>query len=250
MQYLQAIILGALEGLTEFLPVSSTAHLIWGVKLLSLPNSEFWKSFEIFIQLGAVLAVFIFYFKKIWQLENIKKLFVAFLPTAIIGYLLYGIIKNVFFDSYLIIAWALLIGGVIMLIFESKHQAKEKEITLTKAFLIGVFQALAVIPGVSRSAATIIGGLSLGIGRKDIVEFSFLLAVPTIVAASLFDLKSTGFHFSSNEFIILTIGLVVSFIVAWLVIKAFLKYIQKYDFKPFAWYRIAIGLIFLLILNL
>lgn len=250
MEYLQAIILGAIEGLTEFLPVSSTAHLIWGAKFLGLPASEFWKSFEIFVQLGAILAVFILYFKKIWQLDNIKKLIVAFLPTAIIGYLLYGIVKGFFFDSYLTIAWALLVGGIIMLIFESRHQAKENKISLWRAFLIGVFQALAVVPGVSRSAATIIGGLSLGVSRKDIVEFSFLLSVPTIFAASVWDLKSTGFNFSNHEMLLLLTGLVVSFLVAWLVIKAFLKYIQKYDFKPFAWYRIALGLIFLLLLNL
>jgi len=253
MSIIQAIILGAIEGLTEFLPISSTAHLILLGDLLKVPSTIFTQTFEIVIQLGAILAVLGLYLKKIFRWNTIKRLAVAFVPTAIIGFGLYKIIKGVFFTNQLIIVLALIIGGLILIIFESYHQDDIPEktesnietITYGQSFIIGCCQSLAVIPGVSRAAATIIGGLALGINRRTIVEFSFLLAVPTMAAASGYDLYKNSQAISGTGLGILAVGFIVAFLVAWLSVKSFIKYIQKYDFKPFGVYRIVIGLLFL-----
>jgi undecaprenyl-diphosphatase len=221
------------------------------------------------------LAVIILYWKKIWSSwDNIKKIIVAFIPTAILGLVFYRVVKNFLQESLDIIALALFLGGVVMLLLEKRYQHKKelalsakegidsdqkmepekkevndiKDISYTQCFLIGIFQALAMVPGVSRSAATILGGLSLGIGRLAIVEFSFLLAIPTMLAASSLDLIKTGFSFSPNELIFLIIGFIFSFIVAWISIKFLLKFIKKNDFRIFAWYRIILGVILFLIL--
>lgn len=252
--YLKAVILGSIQGFSEFLPISSTAHLLLGVELLKLDLNEFIKSFVIIIQLGSILAVLFLYWKKI--ISNIaiyfKKLLVAFIPTAILGLALYKVVKNVFQESFLIIAIALFLGGIIILILEKRYKREEvdnlnpdwiKEITYKKCFYIGIFQALAMIPGVSRSAATIFGGLSLGISRKSIVEFSFLLAIPTMAAASGLDLIKSSFSFNPSELRFLIIGFVLSFFVAIVFIKFLLNYIKKNDFKIFAWYRIVLALL-------
>lgn len=251
MTILQTIIAGIVEGLTEFLPISSTGHLLILNNLMGVETTTFATSFTVYIQLGAILAVAVLYVKKL-LLSPRKMLLIAaaFLPTALIGYFLYPVIKKVFLTSLPLIGWSLLIGGIVIIIFEY-WQAKKinaKTITLQKSFLIGVCQALAVIPGVSRAAATILGGLAMKIDRREIVEFSFLLALPTMAAASGLDMIETGFSFSQHEWILIAIGFVVSFLTALLAIRFLLSYIQKNDFKLFGWYRIVIGLAVLLLL--
>ncbi len=247
MTILQTIILGIIEGITEFLPISSTGHLILASKLLSLASSEFLKSFEIIIQLGAILAVIVLYYRDLFVIENIKKLIVGFIPTGIIGFLLYKIVKTYFFGNQNIVLWSLFLGGIILIIFELINKRKIllqnstndiSIISYKQSFIIGLFQSLSIIPGVSRSAATIIGGLSLGIDRQLIVKFSFLLAVPTMIVASGYDIIKNASSFSLNQFGTLTLGFVVSFVVAILAIKFFLKYISKHSFIGFGVYRI------------
>lgn len=270
MTILQSIILGIVEGLTEFLPVSSTAHLIITSSWLQIEETEFVKNFLISIQLGAILSVAVLYFRTVIKNPKIiLKIGAAFVPTAIIGLLAYELIKNVLMESLPIIASALILGGIVLIILEKKfaktdkEKAKEttanienqkpvikeekelKDISYQHAALIGVFQSLAVIPGVSRSAATIMGGLSLGITRKNIVEFSFLLALPTMLAATVFDLYKSPPAFSQEEVLVWIVGIVVSFITAILGIKFFLRFIQKNNFIPFGWYRIILGLVIL-----
>ncbi len=248
MTIFHAIILGIIEGLTEFLPISSTAHLIIGSELLRIPSSEFLKTFEISIQLGAILAVVALYWKKIISSWNLVfKIGTAFVPTAILGLIFYKIIKTFLMDNLVVIASALLLGGIILIIFEKFYSPKKegeeelKAISYLQAVIIGLFQALAMIPGVSRAAATIIGGLSLGIKRKTIVEFSFLLAIPTMLAATALDLYKTPLILNNQEILVWIIGFVISFITAIIGIKFFLKFIQKNNFIPFGWYRIILG---------
>jgi undecaprenyl-diphosphatase len=255
MHYWQSVILGIVEGVTEFLPISSTAHLVLSGKILGINQTEFVKSFEIAIQFGAILAVVWLYWKRVFpNKEIIKKIIAAFLPTAFFGFLLYKIFKGYLMENLSIIVWALLLGGVFLIIFEYWHREKTgategiENISYRNCFLIGTCQAIAMVPGVSRAAATIFGGLFLGIKRKTIVEFSFLLAVPTMLAATGYDLLKTGFTFSADQFSLLFVGFIVSFLVAILAIKFLLRYIQQHDFKWFGLYRIIIGLIFLLII--
>ena len=251
MDVIQSVILGIVEGLTEFLPISSTAHLIIAAKLLAISQTEFAKSFEIAIQLGAILAVVILYWQKFlkdWL--YLKKIIVAFLPTALVGFIFYQVIKNFLMENFLVIALALLIGGVIIILFEAGKGKRTADngsdlITYKKAFLIGLCQSLAVIPGVSRAAATIIGGLSLNLSRKAIVEFSFLLAVPTMLAATGYNLFKTGFSFSGGEVEALLVGFFISFFAALAGVKFFLKFITKYNFFYFGIYRVILGLVIL-----
>lgn len=279
MTILHTIILGIIEGITEFLPISSTGHLILASKLLSLESSEFLKSFEIIIQLGAILAVIVLYAKSLFDWNNIKKIIVGFLPTGIIGLLLYKVVKTYFLDNENVVLWSLFIGGIILIIFEVKNYKKEigedglKYKTLDKqsdnkggsinaknsvqsldqnliasisyktSLIIGTFQSLSIIPGISRSAATIIGGLAIGLPRKTIVQFSFLLAVPTMIVASGYDILKNASSFSLDQFGTLTIGFVVSFVVAILAIKLFLKYISNHSFIVFGVYRIVLVVI-------
>lgn len=251
MNFWHSIILGIVEGLTEFLPISSTAHLDLARQLLGLGSGDFIKTFEIAIQLGAIMSVVVLYWKRLTTglADNVKKLLVAFLPTGILGLIFYQIIKTYFFGNNLIMALALLLGGVAIIVLDRapdhKPEDSLKVITYRQAFIIGLCQSLAMIPGVSRSAATIMGGLSLGISRATIVEFSFLLAIPTMLAATGLDLFKTAGAFSFNEFGLLMVGFLMSFVVALGAIKFFLGYIQKHDFKLFAVYRIIIGLIIL-----
>lgn len=251
MTFIDTIILGIIEGLTEFLPISSTAHLIIAGDILRIPKSEFLKTFDIFIQLGAMSAVIVLYFKSFLNIEILKKIMTAFLPTAVIGFLLYKFIKSFLFENNIIIALALIIGGVILIFFElrNKEETKDerdiKDITYKQSFLIGLMQSLAVIPGVSRSAATIIGGLIQGISRKTIVEFSFLVAVPTIGAATFYDLLKSGGSFASADLSILSLGFIVSFFIALISIKFLLKCLSKKSFIFFGVYRIIVGLVIL-----
>jgi undecaprenyl-diphosphatase len=257
----QSILLGIVEGFTEFLPISSTAHLILTSHLLRIEHTEFIKSFEIIIQLGAILAVVWLYFKTLFSIEVIKKLIVGFIPTGIIGLTVYKYVKGHLLGNLTVVTWALLLGGLGILLFEyiyGKRQTQNIEpedagsdirtLTYKQAFTVGIFQTLAVIPGVSRSAATVIGGLVLGIKKRAIVEFSFLLAVPTMLAASGLDLFKTSQKFSSQEFLVLTIGFIVSFITAVISIKWLLSFVRKHNFAAFGIYRIVLAIVIVIIL--
>jgi undecaprenyl-diphosphatase len=253
MNIIHTIILGIVEGLTEFLPISSTGHLIIASHLLAIDQTEFLKSFEIIIQFGAILAVGVLYIKKIFSSSDLwKKVLAGFIPTAIIGYILYKIIKTFLLGNIVVVAWSLLIGGIILVIFENwygkrtRHGKSLDDMTYREAVLIGCAQSIAVIPGVSRSAATILGGLVQGISREAIVEFSFLLAVPVIAAAALLDIVKTPLHFSGNEWGTIVLGSLVSFIVAIVAIKSFLSFVKKNSFKVFGYYRIILGIVVLL----
>lgn len=249
MTLFEAIILGIVEGFTEFLPISSTGHLMITSEILGLTMTDFVKSFTVYIQLGAILAVLFLYGKRFLKDKKTNlRVLTAFIPTALIGLAAYPIIKNIFLENLTVVAWALIIGGLALIIFEKWYLKRKKdsdEIKPKTAIGIGLFQALAIIPGVSRSGATIIGGLLLGINRKTIVEFSFLLAVPTMAGATFLDLYKSDFSFSSNEWLMIAVGAITAFITAIIAIKFLLNYIQKHDFTVFGWYRIAMGLILL-----
>ena len=269
MSIIQSIILGLIEGITEFLPISSTAHLIIAANWLKIPETATLKSFLIAIQLGAILSVAVLYAKKlINEPKLILKIGAAFIPTALIGFAAYKLVKNYLMESLPLIATTLIIGGIILIILERYFAKKTNnpststkdsviipesaltQLSYKNAALIGVFQTLAIVPGVSRSAATIMGGLSLGISRKNIVEFSFLLALPTMAAATILDLYKEPPILNGQELTVWIIGLVTAFITAILGIKFFLRFIQKNDFQIFGWYRIVAGLIILAILFL
>jgi undecaprenyl-diphosphatase len=256
-----AIILGLVEGFTEFLPISSTAHLILASKLLGISQSNFAKSFDIAIQSGAILAVLVLYWRKFLNVETLKKIAIAFVPTAIIGVLLYKVVKEHLMDNMLVVLLALGIGGALLVAFEyffaKKIEARSlavggadgaDEITYKKAFSIGIFQSAALVPGISRAAATIIGGMLMGIRRETIVEFSFLLAVPTMLAATGLDLVKNIDVFSASDIGVILIGLVTSFVMAIVSIKFLLRYIKRNTFTIFGVYRVALALAFLLVL--
>ena len=264
IELLKVIILGIVEGITEWLPISSTGHLILVQEFIKLNvSSDFWEMFEVVIQLGAILAVVVLYFKKLWPFTTkekylIKKdtlmmwfkIVVACVPAAIIGVLFDDKIDELFYHP-IPIAVALITVGIIFILVEN-HKPQTKinsiaDISFKTALLIGIAQLVAAIfPGVSRSGATIIGGLLLGVSREISAEFTFFLAVPVMFGASLLKLVKFGFNFTSSELIILFIGMLTAFVVSILVIKFFIGYIKKHDFKPFGWYRIVLGIIVLL----
>ena len=255
MDWWQALILGAVEGITEFLPISSTAHLRLFSEWLGIVNSDFSKSFDIFIQLGAILAVLAVYLKTLYrQPKIILKLIAAFIPTGIIGLLAYPLVKSQFMDSFWLIASALGLGGLFLIWFERYYHKKKvksgglEQISYQQACLIGLCQALAIIPGISRSAATIVGGLALGLKRSTIVEFSFLLALPTMLAATGLDLVKSTWSFGRPEIMALSIGLVTAFITAWLSVKWLLRFIERHNFRSFGWYRLALSIIVIIYL--
>ena len=255
MEFVKAIVLGVVEGVTEFLPVSSTGHLILVNEWLRFSVS-FTKLFDIFIQMGAMLAV-VFYFsarllpfgKNISQKKEIysiwKKVILAVFPALILGALLGDFIQSTLFNP-VTVAIALMVGGLLLLLIEDyRHRAplgSIQSVSYRTAFLIGCFQCLAMIPGTSRSAATIIGAMLLGASRQVAVEFSFFLAIPTLAAATVYSLHKHGMIMSTHEGLILLTGFGVSFVVAWAVIAGFMSYISKRDFKGFAYYRILLGL--------
>ena len=256
MSFLETIILGIVEGFTEFLPVSSTGHLILSSHLLKLEQSDFLKSCEIAIQLGAILSVMVLYFKRfLLNTEVIKRIAVAFLPTAIVGFTLYGFIKNVLLGSELTVLWALLLGGVALVVFELWYSKTALKLNVQNSlllscrhcFFIGLFQALAVVPGVSRAGATILGGLWLGVPRKTIVEFSFLLALPTMAGATGLDLLKNASSFSYDQFGVLLVGFAVSVVTAVLAIQFLLSFVQKHTFMSFGVYRIILAVVFFIL---
>ena len=216
MTLLQAIILGIVEGVTEFLPISSTGHLILASRLLGLSQTDFQKSFEIAIQLGAIASVIVLYWRRFLEPAVVSRVLVAFLPTGLIGFALYRVVKTYLFDSEAVVLWALGLGGVALIVFELLHREGDHavpdvaSIPYLKALLIGVFQSLSIVPGVSRAGATIVGGLILGLSRSTIVEFSFLLAVPTMLAATGYDLLKNASTFGPQQFGVLAAGFIAS----------------------------------------
>lgn len=261
MNIFHAIILGAVEGITEFLPISSTGHMILASKLLGLQSTDFLKTFEIFIQLGAILAVVFLYFKRlITSFDTIKKVIIAFIPTAIIGLLLHDFVKKYLLASPLIVSIALIVGGLLIIWFEKWNSKRvlnldvekstDRGVSYKQAIKVGLYQSIAMIPGVSRSAATIIGGQISGVSRIKIVEFSFFLAIPTMFAAAVLDLYKGVGEIGSKEIGLLAVGALTAFVVAIIAIKSFLNYIQKHNFVGFAIYRIIVGVLFLALLFL
>ncbi len=257
MNFLHVIILGIVEGITEFLPISSTAHLEFASHLLGIAQSEFVKSFTIAIQLGAILAVVIVYFKRFFQSAKAwRNIIVGFIPTGIIGFILYKLIKQFLLGNVWIAAIMLILGGIIILIVEKKFSRKAEEsysvksiedLSIVEMLKLGVIQAVATIPGVSRSGAIIIGGMSMGIPRSVIVETAFLLAIPTMAAATGYDLLKTGFSFSGTEWLLILVGAFVSCVVAYISTKWLIRFVSRSNFKVFGWYRIIAGVVFLII---
>lgn len=256
--YLVAVILGLVEGATEFIPVSSTGHLILVGHWLGFEGARA-KAFEIFIQLGAILAIFWLYRRMIMNvLRDVRQpgaarnlvlgLFVAFLPVAIIGLLLHNWIKARLFDP-LIVAVALVVGGFAILLIErwSPRTTTDdvERVPLRTALGIGFAQVLSLIPGTSRAGATILGGYCLGLSRKAATEFSFFLAIPVMLAATLFDLFKSRHDLVGGDVPVFAIGFIVAFLSALVVVRAFLRFVSHHSFRPFAWYRIVFGVILL-----
>jgi undecaprenyl-diphosphatase len=246
LNFLTTIVLGIVEGLTEFAPVSSTAHILISGKILGIQSSVFFEVFTIAIQSGAILAAVIYFWKTIWSnLSLIPKVIVGFIPTAIAGLLLHGVISKLFQSTW-IIGVALIVGGVILILLKPiDKEEKLKDITYKQAFIIGCAQILAFIPGVSRSGATLIGGTKLGISRGQIVAFSFLLGIPTILGASVVELGSIP-NMSLPQWSLIALGAVVAFATALLTMKWFINLLTKKPLSWFGWYRIAVGIIVLI----
>jgi len=254
MGVIQAIILAIVEGLTEFLPISSTGHMIIASSLMGIQHNEFVKDFTVIIQFGAILSVIFLYWKRFFQsIDFYKKLFIAFLPAAIVGFLLNDWIDSLL-ENVWVVAIMLFVGGIVLL-FVDKWFKNEKngdeEPSYLSAFKIGLFQVIAMVPGVSRSAATIIGGMTQHLTRKAAAEFSFFLAVPTMFAATSYKLlkiiKKNG-AFDIETIKLLTIGNIVAFIVAILAIRLLIDILTKYGFRIFGWYRIIVGSLLIVLL--
>lgn len=255
MTLFEAVVIAVVEGITEFLPISSTGHMIITEALLGMPIDEFTKAFTVNIQFGAILSVVVLYWRRFLQSWTFyQKLFVAFLPAAVIGFLAGDFIDSLL-ENVMVVSVMLLLGGVLLL-FVDKWFNKEKtdqEITYPSALKIGFWQCIAMIPGVSRSAATIVGGMQQKLSRTNAAEFSFFLAVPTMAAASGYKLLKlimdpNGIPMLKENLTTLLIGNVVAFIVAMVAIKTFITFLQKHGFKVFGWYRIVVGLILITLL--
>lgn len=248
MTTLHAIILGLVEGVTEFLPVSSTGHLILTSALFGIADDPFTKTFEIVIQLGAICAVIFLYWRTlVYDRDMIRKILVAFIPTAILGALLYPFIKILLGRPFVVIS-ALFLGGILLIIVDKflGRRLTTPTISYRQACGVGIFQALAFIPGVSRAAATIIGGELLGVSRQTIVQFSFLLAIPTMLAATALDIAKNTVLFGSQSIVLLGIGGLVAAFAAMYTIKLFLTYMERGSFVVFGVYRIILALLWLI----
>lgn len=255
MTIIQAIILSIVEGITEFLPISSTGHLILVSRLLNISQTDFVKSFEIFIQLGAILAVVVLYFQKIWNnKKSWGKIITAFIPTGILGLIFYNFVKNNLLGNPYVVVISLFLGGIAILILEkiiakrdaSIHQIEN--ITYPETIAIGTTQSLAMIPGVSRSLSTIFGGLLMGLNRSTATEFSFFLAIPTMFSATALDLIKSSYQFTTEQFLLLAVGFIFSFIFALLSVRFLINFVKKHSFRPFAYYRIILAIAFLVLL--
>ena len=246
MNFIHVLILSIVEGITEFLPISSTGHLILASKLLSITPSDFSKTFDIGIQLGAIMAVVVLYYKKfIHGSEIYKKLLVAFIPSALVGLVLYPFIKGFLLGSSTITLLSLFLGGLILIFYKGRNDGMER-IGYKEALKIGIFQSISVVPGVSRAAATILGGMFSGLSRKAAVEFSFLLAVPTMFGATALDIYKSRGTLSSGDLGTLVLGMALSFVFAAIAVKFLIGYVKKHDFTVFGVYRIALAVLFYL----
>lgn len=252
MTITQSIIIAIIEGITEFLPISSTGHMILASAAMGIHDDEFVKTFEVFIQLGAILAIAMMYIKRFFRgLEIYMKLIVAFIPTGVIGFLAYDYIKAYLFNP-IVVSVSLILGGIFLIFIDKKvvksetKLAEVEDMSYKNAFFIGLCQCLSMVPGTSRAAATIIGGVFNGLDKKQATEFSFLLAVPTMMAAGGYDLLKSDLAFNSDQLIMLGIGSVVAFISAWIAVKLFIKYVSSHGFTVFGYYRIALGVLFLI----
>lgn len=249
MTLIHVFILSLIEGLTEFLPISSTGHLIITSAFLKIEPTDFSKAFDVIIQFGAIFAVVFLYRDRLkWNFDFYKKVFIAFIPAAAIGFLLKHKIDDLL-ESTVVVAWALIIGGIILVFIDSIFK-KNSEVVLTekKAGFIGLYQCLALIPGASRSAATIIGGQAVGLSREKAAEFSFILAIPTLTAATFYKLWKIRQILDLSQSVNLGFGIILSFIFALLAIRFFITVLNKYGLKYFGIYRIIIGII-VLVLN-
>jgi undecaprenyl-diphosphatase len=249
MNFLEAGILGVVEGVSEFLPISSTGHLILASTLLGLAQTDVQKTFEIAIQLGAILAVVARYWARFFDMELIKKLIVAFIPTGIIGFTVYPFFKAALNGNPTVVVWSLALGGIALIAFDYFKRESDgtiESLTYAQAALIGLVQSIAIIPGVSRSAATIVGGELLGMSRLAVVEFSFLLAVPTMLAATGYDMLKNAHAFASADFGYIAIGFVTAFAVAYASLGWLLGFVRSHGFTAFGIYRVAVALAFFL----
>lgn len=275
MNFIKVIILGIIEGLTEFIPVSSTGHLIIANQFISLSPEKFANAFNVIIQLGAILSVLVLYFGELnpleektksgeklslqyrWEHRDLKtmrllaKIIIGFLPAAVLGFLFDDLIDEYLFNK-VTVAIALIFYGIVIIVLEIHNKDKEfkyhdiDQINIKTILLIGLFQCLAMVPGTSRSAATIIGAMLLGCDRKTAAEFSFFLAIPTMLGATGLKIIKMGFAFTLEEWLLILVGSVVSYVVAYAVITKFMKFIKKNDFKVFGIYRIILGILVLL----
>ncbi len=260
MNYWYTIILAVIEGITEYLPISSTGHMIIASSFMKIAEDDFTKLFTIVIQLGAILAVVVLYWKRFFQsLDFYFKLLVAFIPAVILGLLLNDVIDSLL-ESPVTVAVMLILGGMILLkvdkwfakneIQNSENPEVHTKISYGTAFKIGLFQCLAMIPGTSRSGATIVGGMTQNLNRKTAAEFSFFLAVPTMLGATVkktYDYYNAGFELSNNQLNYLILGNIIAFIVAMIAIRGFIEYLSKKGFKIFGYYRIILGVALLVI---
>lgn len=254
MTLFQSILIAIVEGLTEFLPISSTGHMILASTAMGIHKEEFVKTFEVFIQLGAILAIALMYIKRFFRnLTIYYKLITAFLPTAVVGFLAYDYIKAYLFNP-IVVSFSLILGGIILIFIDKKVATQGsnvlavEDISFKNAFFIGLCQCLSMVPGTSRATATIIGGVFNGLDRKQATEFSFLLAVPTMMAAGGYDLLKADLAFTSEQLMLLGIGFFVAFASAWGAVKLFLTYVSTHGFTSFGWYRIGLGILFLILM--
>ena len=272
MDIFQSVVIAIVEGLTEFLPVSSTGHMIITQEILGVESTTFVKAFTFIIQFGAILSVVCLYWKRFFRLKEVPagkkgleaflirydfywKLFLAFLPAAVFGLLLSDFI-DAMLENVTVVAVMLVLGGVLMLFVDkwfAKNEGKETPMTERRSIMVGLYQCISMIPGVSRSMATIVGGMQQGLSRKDAAEFSFFLAVPTMFAASVYKMWSLmsepeSMQQLSDNWVVLVVGMIVAFIVAMAAIKLFISYVTKYGFKAFGWYRIIIGVAIIVML--
>jgi undecaprenyl-diphosphatase len=255
LDLIKAAILGLVEGLTEFLPVSSTGHLLLREHVIGWDDDAFGKSFAVLIQLGAILALLSIYFTRLWNLARsmftswpaarfVIGVLLAFLPAAVVGALFYGIIKSVLFDVRIVCVTLILGGFVLLWVDRMGLQARRHDATefpLWMYFGIGLFQCVSVIPGVSRAGATIVGAMLFGADRRAAAEFSFWLAMPTMVGAFAFELYKSRGEVMHGNMAALAVGFIASFIFGWIVVKTFLRYVQRHSFAVFAWWRILLG---------
>jgi undecaprenyl-diphosphatase len=255
LDLIKAVVLGVVEGLTEFIPVSSTGHLLLVQRFFGFADEDFGKTFAILIQFGAILALLSIYFTRLWKIaigffvdpaarRFVIGILLAFLPAAVVGALAHDFIKAVLFNDWLI-CFTLIAGGAVLLWIDMLNlETRYTDVTtytMPMYLIIGIFQCFAMVPGVSRSGATIIGAMLLGADRRSAAEFSFWLAMPTMAGAFAYDLYKSHAQLSSGNQIIVAIGFAVSFVSAWIVVKTFLGYVQRHGFALFAWWRVIVG---------